>query len=113
MEKYIKAHQKMLQEKMDQSLVDEALIRFHKERIQWVQHERLCHLLVFLFTLAATISFFALSLIRGDIWLFFVVALLVVLSVFYALHYFFLENSVQEWYQMTDDMEKSIDNHYQ
>lgn len=74
----------------------------HLQKIQFLQHERLVHLIVVFFTIVITL--FALGvvlflpdtlLVSGPIFLGFLVLL-----AFYLAHYFFLENTVQHWYRL-------------
>lgn len=84
------------------------LLKYHDKQIEWVQHERLIHLLITLFT-----GFLFLTSIIGLLFIpcFFTDLLfltLLILSIFYIVHYCRLENSVQKWYNISNDIEKNI-----
>ena len=87
----------------------EALLRNHERKIAAMQHERLLHLLVtlafgcFLLVSLCIVQVFpspAVYLLPG---LFFIMLL------FYVAHYFFLENTVQRWYVLTDEIVKKVE----
>ena len=78
------------------------MLGIHLQKIQFLQHERLVHLIVVFFTIVITL--FALGIVlflpdtllaSGPIFLGFLVLL-----AFYLAHYFFLENTVQHWYRL-------------
>ena len=67
--------------------------------IKFFQHERLIHLIVTVFVGISTILFFGIAL-ENELISFIILALItLVLFIFYILHYYFLENSVQELYK--------------
>ena len=86
-----------------------ALLEEHKEKIRWLQHERLVHLIVLV--MVVFIELFAVSLVllhpELGIGPAIVVLGLAILLGFYFYHYFFLENTVQHWYRIADDMKES------
>ena len=85
------------------------LARYHREMVQNLQHERAIHLAVNLFFVGM-----AVALIVVSIWLMTLTSdpfitypslgaagIMVILSVFYVKHYYFLENHVQNLYEYT------------
>lgn len=99
---YLKKHEQFVEEALGkgEGLDWEWLKEYHKTQIQYLQHERLIHLMV---TLAFALFFivtilFAVSFEKPVILLvsLFVLALLVP----YIAHYFKLENGVQRWYNL-------------
>lgn len=69
------------------------------ERLKWLQHERLVHLLVFMTTVTALLfSVGAVIYIPEAATVWILVILLTVLTLAYMIHYFKLENLVQRWY---------------
>lgn len=76
----------------------EQLRDYHLTQIRFLQHERLVHLLVTL----AFAFFLVISLIVTWLYpampLFMLDILLLVVNLFYILHYYRLENTVQRWY---------------
>ena len=88
----------------------EELLAVHREKIAILQHERLIHLIVTvmvafveLFTVDLTLLHPELGIIPAIIML-----CLAILLGFYFYHYFFLENTVQRWYRIADEMQESI-----
>lgn len=104
MKKYVRKHEAFIKEAIVQETVDADLIKYHEKRIEWLAHERMVHLMVFLFTLASLITFFVLAYLLGNVWFYCITLLLLVVSVFYMGHYYFLENSIQRWYEYADQM---------
>lgn len=82
------------------------VLHYHQQQIRWIQHERLIHLLVMLFTtFLFIISFSALFVIKG--WLMIVLSLILfILTIFYIFHYYLLENTVQRWYKISNLLDK-------
>lgn len=73
-------------------------------KINFFQHERLIHLLVTFFFAFITLLFMILGMIS---YLFLIpFAMLIVFDIFYVIHYFFLENSVQYMYKLYDKLLK-------
>ncbi|MGM9877109.1 MAG: hypothetical protein ACI33S_00520 [Bacilli bacterium] len=103
MKKYIKEYIKEIESKLKgkttQNDIDDLLIK-----IKFFSHERLVHLIVMLFFALFTILFIMLSFYNS---LFDIIALISgILLVFYIMHYFFLENSIQYMYKLYDKMKK-------
>ena len=85
------------------------LIELHCTQVQAFAHERLIHLLV---TLFFGLVFFASMVCTAvwPLWQFFVLdALLVVLLGFYIQHYYFLENTLQTLYPITQQLYHKLD----
>ena len=79
---------------------------FHERQLARIQHERLIHLLVtFLVTIVALLTLglvFANPSLLGLI----LVAVLMVFTWVYIFHYFRLENGVQRWYHLANQIER-------
>ncbi len=86
--------------------VDERLLRDHYRHIQWLQHERLVHLLVMLFVALVLLVVFALTFMSPGMMIGLLLLILIVLTGFYIQHYYFLENTVQRWYKLADELKK-------
>ncbi len=78
----------------------------HLEKLRWLQHERLVHLIVLvmvviveLFTVDLAVLHPETNPLAGIVML-----VLTVLLGFYFYHYFFLENTVQHWYKLADQL---------
>lgn len=81
-------------------------LKYHLQKICFLQHERLVHLIVVFFTIVITL--FALGVVlylpdtiiaSGPIFFGFLILL-----AFYLAHYFFLENTVQHWYRLYEEL---------
>ena len=110
-EKYIKGQVREIEELSFEEVHD--LFKLHTEMVRNFQHERLVHLLIMLFFV-----FLAVCLVFGTIigimagWIFggmFVALgvldlLMVVLSVAYVKHYYFLENHIQGLYKYFEEI---------
>lgn len=75
-------------------------------KIAWLQHERLVHLLVFITTILVLMVSFALVFFVDSPWIVILTLVLLVLTAFYCAHYFLLENTVQRWYKLYDQISK-------
>lgn len=108
MYKYLKYHEKFIRDILasDTNEYDwEYLSEFHKTQIGFMQHERLVHLLVTLafgFFLIISLAITALDI--SDIFGLFDFFLLILL-IPYIIHYFRLENGVQRWYHLANEIE--------
>ena len=73
-------------------------------------HERLIHLIVLFITVVLVLFSLALVLFAPDTFpaSLIMFAILFVLLIFYVKHYFFLENTVQRWYVIDDELQKSV-----
>lgn len=86
------------------------LLASHEKRLSYLMHERLIHLIVVFITVILVLFSIALILfcpeaIPAALPMFLI---LFVLLVFYIRHYFFLENTVQHWYRLTEEIENMI-----
>ncbi len=102
MSEFIKAHEK----KLENASFDEDFLSYHLQQVGFLQHERLVHLLVMLFVMAAFLVFFVLFLLIQDMVIFGLFLLCLVLTIFYVFHYFKLENTVIKWYFIYNEKKK-------
>lgn len=75
------------------------------QRLSWLQHERLIHLLVLMLTVVVFLFFFGLAMLMPELRL--VWALVMILGglvAAYVVHYYRLENLVQRWYTFQDEI---------
>ena len=88
----------------------EELLEEHREKIQWLQHERLVHLIVLVMVVIVELFAVSLALLHPELGIYpsIVVLGLAVLLGFYFYHYFFLENTVQHWYRIADELRNKI-----
>jgi len=107
----LKNHQKYIEDKLKTDMDRDELratLAHHREMTHNFQHERLIHLLVTLFFVAATlliIGMYAAAIVTSyDVTLSICLALLttimVVTDFFYVRHYYHLENGVAKLYEL-------------
>ena len=108
---YMKRHesyvQEMLENKLDKEKLKE-LLAYHDKQIQWMQHERLVHLIVMLFVCLFTLLSFGFTIIRTSTPSIILSGLLLILSVAYVIHYYRLENGVQKWYLISNEIKRRL-----
>ena len=76
----------------------------HKDKIAFMQHERIVHFLVtMLFALVMAI-FITSLLTTQNLMILILVTIIIVLLAFYIKHYYFLENTVQKMYKVYDEI---------
>ncbi len=86
------------------------LLSLHLQKLRWLQHERLVHLIVTLMVVFVELFTVALVLLRpslGVLPVAFMVVLLILLCLYFY-HYFFLENTVQHWYRLADELREQL-----
>ena len=86
------------------------LLELHRRKIKILQHERLVHLIVTVMVVAVELFVVDITLLHPNygIWPAVVMLALAVLLGFYFYHYFFLENAVQRWYRIEEELEKAM-----
>lgn len=98
--RYCRAHEAALRN----APASQALLERHLEKLRWLQHERLIHLIVLVMTVVAELFVVDLAVLHPETNPLAAVVMLAlaVLLAFYFYHYFFLENTVQRWYVLAD-----------
>lgn len=109
MYKYLKAHECFIKEALlnDKQNFNE-LLNFHKTQIDFLQHERLIHLLVTFFVFTMVIICVGITIIEQIILLYVLCLILMIVSMFYIVHYYQLENGVQRWYLLYNKIRNKI-----
>ena len=100
-QKYVKGHMKKVDEfiaKDDWRGADE-VIADHLVQIQFVQHERLIHLMVTFFFGAALIAAAVGAVVTGELMVIVLDVIFLLLVIPYIWHYYFLENNTQKMYE--------------
>lgn len=114
MTRYIADHESKVRARISQTDLspDElgALLRDHLLKIAWLQHERLIHLLVTMLVAVLLMFLFVLTMLNTSWPVLILLAIAAVLLVFYLLHYFNLENTVQRWYILADVLQINLEN---
>jgi len=103
-ESYVK---EMLGEKLEEEKLRE-LLTYHDKQIQWIQHERLAHLIVMLFVCLFALLSFGFTVIRFSTPSVILSALLLMLSLAYIIHYYRIENGVQKWYLISNQIRQRL-----
>lgn len=88
----------------------EELLKKHLQMIARIQHERLIHLIVTVMVVFGELFVVGLVVLHPELGLIPAILMLAiaVLLAFYFYHYFFLENTVQRWYKIADEMEEKL-----
>lgn len=85
------------------------LMKIHKEKTRYFQHERFVHLFVMILFALCTVACFFIIVITEEITLLPLEALFLVLLVPYISHYYFLENNTQKLYKYYDQICQKLD----
>ena len=105
MARYIREHEAYLLKQQTQPHDLNVLIAYHTQKIQWLQHERLIHLLVTALVVILMLFLYGLTLFLTEKLLILLLLVMVTgLFLAYLIHYFILENAVQRWYRYADQM---------
>lgn len=111
MTEYLKNYMRMTEERLKNCNTIaglEKLLAEHKDKIAFMQHERIVHFLVtMMFALVLTILICAF-LFCEKFALLLLITIIIVLLGFYIKHYYFLENTVQEMYKVYDEILEKI-----
>ena len=108
MEAYLERHEAFVRRQLASAgeAADWAgLARFHRAQIEYLQHERLVHLLVTLFFGLCTLLTLLFLVLHPQVSVGVLVVLLLLLLVPYVVHYYKLENGVQRWYHLANEIE--------
>lgn len=94
----------------EELLSPEELLLVHRAKIQYLQHERLVHLIVLVMTVFGELFTVALVLALPETVPYSLIAMygVLILLAFYFRHYFLLENTVQHWYRLDDEILEAV-----
>lgn len=102
---YIKTYISSVEKAIDDESTDlEALKREHLVQIEFIQHERLIHLMVTIMCCILLFIGLCVFFISGLTAFLVVDALLLILDFSYLIYYFFIENSTQKLYRLYNKM---------
>jgi hypothetical protein len=104
---YMKRHERYVKEMLGKNLSPEELtdlLAYHDKQIQWMQHERSVHLIIMLFVCLFTLLTGGFTFVMPSIACFILSALLLILTIAYIIHYYRLENGVQKWYELSNQI---------
>lgn len=105
MRKWVKDHENYVLNNEGKLSIKELRI-WHERKLAYLQHERLIHLIVTLLTAMAVLFAMGVFIFFEDgreYTALFVLGLMILLA-FYFRHYFFLENTVQKWYMIDENL---------
>ena len=110
MERWCRDHEAYMAEHMEKAADERELrdlLAWHETKLAWLQHERLVHLIVMVMTVFGELFTVGMVVFTdGQILaLIFMYGVLIVL-IFYVRHYFVLENTVQRWYMIAEELRK-------
>ncbi|MBQ9898952.1 MAG: hypothetical protein IJM44_05800 [Ruminococcus sp.] len=109
MTEYLKAYMKTVAERLEKcasrSELD-VILAEHKDKIAFMQHERIVHFLVTFMFAVILVIFLAVMLFTDNLMILILVTMITVLEAFYIKHYYFLENTVQKMYKVYDEILK-------
>ena len=106
MKRFCREHEARVTAAVTAGEVTPELLEAHLRMIAWVQHERLVHLIVTVMVVLCELFTVDLVLLHPELGIVPAVIMLglAVLLGFYFWHYFFLENTVQRWYRIAEEM---------
>jgi len=84
--------------------INESIKKDFIEHIQFMQHERLIHLLVTMLFASLLMFGFIIMLIYFSWILVVFTAIIFIVEIFYIFHYYKLENGVQKMYRLYDEL---------
>lgn len=109
MKKYCRDYEAAALSALEEGRVTQKVFEAHREKISWLQHERLVHLIVTVMIVFVELFVLGVVLMTWNILATVVMLGLAVLLGFYFYHYFFLENAVQRWYVIADRMRELLE----
>lgn len=100
MSKYIKLHEQYILNQYNDANITKDLLKYHQLQIKHLKHERLVHLIIMVFVGTICLLSFFYLLYSSSLPLVILTTILFVLEVFYIMHYYLLENTIQGWYKI-------------
>ena len=114
MKRFCREHEARVTAAVEAGEATEELLEEHLQMIAWVQHERLVHLIVTVMVVICELFTvdLVLLLLHSEMGIVPAVIMLglAVLLGFYFYHYFFLENTVQRWYRIAEELREKRKN---
>ena len=108
MKRFCREHEARVTAAVEAGEATEELLEEHLQMIAWIQHERLVHLIVTVMVVLCELFTVDLVLLHPELGIVPAVIMLglAVLLGFYFWHYFFLENTVQRWYRIAEEIRR-------
>ncbi len=112
MKQFCREHEARVTAAVEAGEATEELLEEHLRMIAWVQHERLVHLIVTVMVVLCELFTVDLVLLHPELGILpaLIMLGLAVLLRFYFWHYFFLENTVQRWYRIAEELREKRKN---
>ena len=112
MKRFCREHEARVTAAVETGEATQELLEEHLRMIAWVQHERLVHLIVTVMVVLCELFTVDLVLLHPELGIVPAVIMLglAVLLGFYFRHYFFLENTVQRWYRIAEELREKRKN---
>lgn len=109
---YCRYHEAAVNAALSEGCITDELFAEHLEKLAWMQHERLVHLIVTVMCVVCELFAVDLAFLHPELGVLpaIIMLILAVLLGFYFYHYFFIENTVQRWYVLADRMQALINN---
>ena len=106
MKRFCREHEARVTAAVEAGEATPELLEEHLRMIAWVLHERLVHLIVTVMVVLCELFTVDLVLLHPELGIVPAVIMLglAVLLGFYFFHYFFLENAIQRWYRIAEEM---------
>ena len=110
MKQYCRAYEEEVTALLKEGSAAPQDLAVHREKIRMLQHERLVHLIVTVMVVLVELFVLSLTLLHPELGILppLILLGLAVLLGFYFYHYFFLENTVQRWYRLEDELTDHI-----
>jgi hypothetical protein len=108
---YMKKHERYVKEMLDKNLDKEMLkelLNYHDKQIKWIQHERMAHLITMLFVCLFALLALGFTVLMPSLPCIILSVLLIILSFAYVIHYYRLENGVQKWYALSNEIKLQL-----
>lgn len=109
MTKYLTNYMSYISDRLDKACTyaeTDDILAEHKDKILFMQHERIVHFLVTMMFALILVIFVSVQFFTDSIGILLLIIMLIVLMVFYIKHYYFLENTVQKMYVIYDEILK-------
>ena len=112
MKRFCREHEARVTAAVEAGEATPELLEEHLRMIAWIQHERLVHLIVTVMVVLCELFTVDLVLLHPELGIVPAVIMLglAVLLGFYFWHYFFLENTVQRWYRIAEELREKRKN---
>ncbi len=111
MKQWCREHETVVETAITEGKVTKELVKTHEKKLAWLQHERLVHLIVTVMVVIVELFVLDLTLLHPEFGIYpalFMLGFAILLG-FYFYHYFFLENTVQRWYRLAEELDGSQD----